>query len=60
MLQEELGKLPFPGPFISSAVAATLAAVGLGLDDVLEDLASGRRRGTVAVEEPGLGDPFAP
>jgi len=58
VLQEELGKLPFPGPLVSSAVAATLAAVALGVDDVLEDLAAGRRRGTVAVEEPGHGDPL--
>ena len=59
VLQEELGKLPFPGPFVSSAVAATLAAVRLGVDDVLPDLASGRRRATVAVEEAGHGDPLA-
>jgi alkylation response protein AidB-like acyl-CoA dehydrogenase len=59
VLQEELGKLPFPGPVVSSAVASTLAAVRLGVDEVLEDLASGRRRGTVAVEEPGHGDPLA-
>ena len=58
VLQEELGKLPFPGPVVSSAVAATLAAVRLGVDEVLEDLAAGRRRGTVAVEEPGHGDPL--
>ncbi len=58
VLQEELGKLPFPGPLVSSAVAATLAAVRLGVDEVLEDLATGRRRGTVAVEEPGHGDPL--
>jgi alkylation response protein AidB-like acyl-CoA dehydrogenase len=58
VLQEEMGKLPFPGPLASSAVAATLAAVRLGVDEVLEDLASGRRRGTVAVEEPGHGDPL--
>jgi alkylation response protein AidB-like acyl-CoA dehydrogenase len=59
VLQEELGALPFPGPFLSSAVAATLAAVRLGADDLLADLASGRRRGTVAVEEPGHGDPLS-
>ena len=59
VLQEEMGKLPFPGPVLSSAVAATLAAVRLGVDEVLEDLAAGRRRGTVAVEEPGHGDPLA-
>jgi len=58
VLQEELGRLPFPGPFASSAVAATIAAVRLGVDEVLADLASGRRRGTVAVEEPGHGDPL--
>jgi len=58
VLQEELGKLPFPGPFVSSAVAATLAALRFGVDEVLEDLAAGRRRGTVAVEEPGHGDPL--
>jgi alkylation response protein AidB-like acyl-CoA dehydrogenase len=59
VLQEELGKRPFPGPFVSSAVAATLAAVRLGVDDVLGDLAAGRRRATVAVEEAGHGDPLA-
>jgi alkylation response protein AidB-like acyl-CoA dehydrogenase len=58
VLQEEMGKLPFPGPMASSAIAATLAAVRLGVDEVLEDLAAGRRRGTVAVEEPGHGDPL--
>ncbi len=58
VLQEEMGKLPFPGPVASSAVAATLAARRLGVDEVLEDLAAGRRRGTVAVEEPGHGDPL--
>lgn len=59
VLQEELGALPFPGPFLSSAVLATLAAVRLGLDDLLGDLAAGRRRGTVALEEPGHGAPLA-
>ena len=58
VLQEEMGKLPFPGPMASSAIAATLAAVRLGVEEVLEDLAAGRRRGTVAVEEPGHGDPL--
>src|SRR3984957_18002578 len=41
VLQEEMGKLPFPGPFASSAIAVTLAAVRLGIDEVLEDLATG-------------------
>jgi alkylation response protein AidB-like acyl-CoA dehydrogenase len=58
VLQEELGRLPFPGPFLSSAVAATLAAVRLGADELLGELASGQRRATVAVEEPGHGDPL--
>ena len=58
VLQEELGKLPFPGPFVSSALAATSAAVRLGLDELLPDLAAGRRRGTVAVEEGGSGHPL--
>ena len=57
VVQEEMGKLPFPGPFFSSAILATLAAVRLGGDDLLADLASGRTRGTVALEEPGNGDP---
>lgn len=64
VLQEELGKLPFPGPFLSSAVACTLACVRLGVDDVLADgwlgrLAAGTARGTVAMEEPGHGDPLS-
>jgi alkylation response protein AidB-like acyl-CoA dehydrogenase len=59
VLQEELGALPFPGPFLSSAVLATLAAVRLGADDLLGDLADGRRRGTVALEEPGHGAPLS-
>jgi alkylation response protein AidB-like acyl-CoA dehydrogenase len=59
VLQEELGKLPFPGPFVSSAVAATVAAARLGLDELLPELVSGTRRGTVAIEERGHGDPLA-
>jgi alkylation response protein AidB-like acyl-CoA dehydrogenase len=58
VLQEEMGALPFPGPFLSSAVLATLAAVRLGADELLGDLVSGRRRGTVAIEEPGHGAPL--
>jgi alkylation response protein AidB-like acyl-CoA dehydrogenase len=59
VLQEELGRLPFPGPFVSSAVAATLAAIRLGAADLCADLASGTKRATVAVEEPGHGDPLS-
>ncbi|MGH9018492.1 MAG: acyl-CoA dehydrogenase family protein [Acidimicrobiales bacterium] len=58
VLQEEMGALPFPGPYLSSAVFATLGAVRLGADDLLADLAAGRRRGTVALEEPGHGGPL--
>jgi alkylation response protein AidB-like acyl-CoA dehydrogenase len=58
VLQEELGKVPFPGPFLSSAVAATRAAVVLGVDELLAGLAAGTSRGTVAVEETGYGHPL--
>jgi alkylation response protein AidB-like acyl-CoA dehydrogenase len=54
---EETGRIPLPGPFFSSAVLATLAARCLGATDLLEGLASGARRGTVALEEMGHGDP---
>ena len=53
---EEMGRTPYPGPFFSSAVQATLAARGLGLDERLAGLASGAARGTVALDEPGHGD----
>src|SRR4051812_39977072 len=35
MVMEEMGRVPFPGPFLSSAVLATLAARALDLDDRL-------------------------
>jgi len=53
---EEMGRRPLPGPFLSSAVLATLAARRLGLDDRLASLASGATRATVAVDEEGHGD----
>ncbi len=53
---EELGRVPATGPFLSSAVLATLAARGLGLDDRLSSLAAGATRGTVAIDEHGHGD----
>lgn len=56
---EQMGRVPLPGPFLSSAVAATLAARALGAADLLYDLADGSRRGTVAVGEIGYGDPLA-
>ena len=56
---EEMGRIPFGGPFFSSAVFATLAASRLGLTDRLSSLASGATRGTVALDEAGSGDPVA-
>ncbi len=53
---EEMGRLPLPGPFLSSAVLATSAARALGLDDRLSSLATGSTRGTVAIDEEGHGD----
>src|SRR4051794_6593934 len=53
---EEMGRVAFPGPFLSSAVIATGAVRRLGLDDALRDLAGGTV-GTVAFEESGHGDP---
>jgi alkylation response protein AidB-like acyl-CoA dehydrogenase len=58
ILQEEMGRLPLPGPFLSSAVSATLAAVHLGDTELQRQLASGARRGTLALEEGGAGDPL--
>ena len=57
VVMEEMGRLPFPGPFFSSAVFATLAATRLEESDLLAQLASGAIRGTVALEELGHGDP---
>jgi alkylation response protein AidB-like acyl-CoA dehydrogenase len=51
VVMEEMGRLPLPGPFWSSAVLATIAANRLGADELLPDLASGAKRGTVAVDE---------
>ena len=57
---EEMGRLPLPGPFFSSAVFATLAAVRLGADELLAELATGDAIGTVALDEIGTsGDPLA-
>ncbi|MGD0882191.1 MAG: acyl-CoA dehydrogenase family protein [Acidimicrobiales bacterium] len=55
---EQMGRVPLPGPFFSSAVAATLAARALGADDLLDELFNGGTRGTVAVQEQGHGDPL--
>ena len=57
VVQEEMGRLPLPGPFLSSCVAATLAAVRFDDVELQERLASGSR-GTIALEEGGAGDPL--
>jgi alkylation response protein AidB-like acyl-CoA dehydrogenase len=57
VVMEEMGRLPLPGPFFSSAVLATLAARRLGADDLLRGLGSGALRGTVALEEQGHDGP---
>jgi alkylation response protein AidB-like acyl-CoA dehydrogenase len=59
IVAEQMGRLPLPGPFFSSAVAATLAARALGADHLLADLAAGTKRGTVALGEQGHGDPLS-
>ncbi|MDA8356328.1 MAG: acyl-CoA/acyl-ACP dehydrogenase [Actinomycetota bacterium] len=56
---EQMGRVPLPGPFFSSAVLATLAARALGADELLGSLAAGVQRGTVALHELGHGDPLA-
>jgi alkylation response protein AidB-like acyl-CoA dehydrogenase len=57
VVAEETGRALFPGPFLSSAVLATLAARALGLHDRLAALARGTERGSVAIDEAGVGDP---
>lgn len=54
---EELGRVTAPGPFLSSAVGATVLAAELGLDALMADLATGAQVGTLALEEAGHGDP---
>ena len=58
VLQEEMGRLPLPGPFLSSAVAATLAAVHLGDSELQKALAAGQIRATLAIEEAQSGNPL--
>ncbi|HWS47108.1 MAG TPA: acyl-CoA dehydrogenase family protein [Acidimicrobiia bacterium] len=58
VVQEEMGRALFPGPYFSSAILATLAAGALGLGERLEALAAGTQRGTVAIDEAGHGDPL--
>ncbi len=56
---EQMGRVPLPGPFFSSAVYATLAARALGAEGLLESLAEGAARGTVALHEQGHGHPLS-
>jgi alkylation response protein AidB-like acyl-CoA dehydrogenase len=58
VVQEEMGRAVFPGPYFSSAILATLAARALGLPEQLGALATGRERGTVALDEAGSGSPL--
>src|SRR5207248_10776237 len=59
VVQEEMGKLPFPGPYFSSSIFATVAARRLGATELRAGLADGSTRGPVALEELGHGDPVA-
>ena len=56
---EEMGRIPLPGPIFSSAVAATIAANAQDATELLGDLASGARRGTIALGELGHGEPLS-
>ena len=58
VLCEEMGRLPLPGPWLSSAVCATSVLLALGETELLPRLASGEIRATVAVEEGGRRDPL--
>lgn len=58
VLAEEMGALPLPGPWLSSAVAGTLMAAALDDGNVLPHLASGSARATVAIEEGGERNPL--
>lgn len=56
VVMEEMGRVPFPGPYFSSSIFATLAARALGLGDRLSELSAGKTRGAVALEENGHGE----
>jgi len=58
VLCEVMGALPLPGPWFSSSLCGTLVALRLGDSQVLDDLAAGRVKATVAVEESGTRDPL--
>jgi alkylation response protein AidB-like acyl-CoA dehydrogenase len=56
---EQMGRVPLPGPYFSSCVLAMLAARALGATELIDGLASGESRGTVALNEQGHGHPVA-
>ena len=58
VVMEEIGRALYDGPFLSSAVLATLAARACAADDLLTELATGAQRGSVALEAGGHGDPL--
>ncbi len=57
VLAEEMGKLPLPSPWLSASVCSALVAKHLGGNRVLDAIASGELRGTLAIEENGTRDP---
>ena len=50
---EELGRVLYPGPFLSSAVGALSAALALDAPELAADLARGERIASLALLEPG-------
>ena len=58
VLAEEMGALPLPGPWLSSAAAGALMARATGDHAMVADLASGARRATLALDETGTRDPL--
>ncbi len=58
VLCEEMGAMALPGPWFSSSVCATLVALRLGDTAVLDGLAAGTTRATVAFEETGTRHPL--
>jgi len=58
VLCEEMGRLPLPGPWFSSALCATGVLLRLGETAMLDELADGRMRAAFALEETGVRDPL--
>ncbi len=58
VLAEEMGAVPLPGPWLSSAVAGTLVAARLHDDPTLVQLTEGQARATLALDEVGTRDPL--